>query len=329
MIIKAEAIKRHADYQKCWHAYVQVLRKGRFLLEDPIAISIHGDAPKSFLRIREYIPGHSNRKPRRWQAYIAKVGSKRYPVESFTEHLLTRIGQAFDVVIADSRLMVMGGQVRFLSKYFLRQGRESLVHGLEIFRRYLDDTFVAEVAEKKQEQDFYTFQTVLAAISEIYEPYAPVIMSGLVEMLAFDAIAGNNDRHPLNWGVVVPMAIQKPVVFAPIFDSARGLFWNLDDYQLAKFTHNAPSMDAYVKKSRPQIGFDGMENINHFDLVGAIYQNFPEYRPNLDKLSREECLAQCDIIIEDEFKDLMSSERRHAIRTCLARRFTMFCDSLR
>lgn len=195
--VKPAAIKKYADFQVNWSAVIEPLKKGRYTVESTESLSIHGDAPKSFIKIKEYIPGRANRKIIRWPGYIAKVGSKRYPVESITEHLLTRLGQSLGVVIADSKLRVVAGQVRFLSKYFLAKN-ESLVHGLEIFRRHLDDEMVKAIAATREEQHFYTFQTVLAAITDIYPEHTDLIMRGMVELLAFDAIAGNNDRHPLN-----------------------------------------------------------------------------------------------------------------------------------
>ena len=282
MLIKPAEIKRYGDFQVDWASLLPSIRKGRYTVESTASLSIHGDAPKSFLRIQEYIHGRSGRHPRRWIGYIAKVGSKRYPVESITEHLLTRIGKALGVRVADSHLRIVAGQVRFLSRYFLRRRQESLVHGLEIFRRYLDDDMVNEIAAKKQEHEFYTFETVYEALSEIFPDHVDGIMPDLVEMLAFDALVGNNDRHPLNWGVIAPIANLGRIVFSPVFDTARGLFWNLDDSQLAPYTESIGRLRAYVDRSRPQIGLNDHKSPNHFDLIAHIYSNHPTYRGNLE-----------------------------------------------
>jgi hypothetical protein len=185
----------------------------RYLVQSTSVLSIHGDAPKSFLRIKEYVEGRPRGKPSRWPAYIAKVGSKFYPIESITEHLLTRLGQLAAVRIADSRLLMVAGQVRFLSKYFL-QRNESLVHGIEIFKDHLDVEMVEQIAKRRAEQEFYTFQTVSAAIAEKFPRHRQEIMAAFVEMLAFDALVGNNDRHPANWGVIVPIQQGMPPRFS-------------------------------------------------------------------------------------------------------------------
>jgi hypothetical protein len=118
--VQRQEIKHLADYQKDWRRLIPSLRK--FELEPVKFLSIPGDAPKDFITDGEYRPGHRSRRHRR-ESYIAKVGSKFYPIESITEHLNTRIGQAFGLFIADSKLRMIDGQVRFMSKYFLDRQR--------------------------------------------------------------------------------------------------------------------------------------------------------------------------------------------------------------
>jgi len=44
-----------------------------------------------------------------------------------------------------------------------------------------------------------------------------------VKMLLFDAIVGNNDRHFYNWGLLPTYVTKKKPIFAPIYDTARGV----------------------------------------------------------------------------------------------------------
>jgi hypothetical protein len=52
-----ESIKRKSDFQIAWSEVLPPLVKGRFQIETAGMLSIHGDAPKSFLRIREHSGG--------------------------------------------------------------------------------------------------------------------------------------------------------------------------------------------------------------------------------------------------------------------------------
>ena len=167
------------------------IREGKYFVLNE---TVGGDAPKDFIKLYRY--GESRRYPRRkWSAFIAKVGHKWYPNESVTEHLLTRIGESFGLSIAESCLMRIDGQIRFLSKYFLNE-KEHLIHGAQIFSSYLDDDeFVATVERENQSHELFTFQFVEEAIQGRYPKVADNLLVDFVKMLAYDAIVGNNDRH--------------------------------------------------------------------------------------------------------------------------------------
>ncbi|MEM7657180.1 MAG: hypothetical protein AAF399_13685, partial [Bacteroidota bacterium] len=119
------------------------LRSGYYLL---LNNAIGGDAPKDFIQVYQYGIGRKNT-PSTWPRYIAKVGHKWYPMESITEHLLNEIGNALGVRMAESLLRMAHGQLRFLSRFFLKKN-QSLTHGAEIYSAYLgeqDQTFVDEI----------------------------------------------------------------------------------------------------------------------------------------------------------------------------------------
>jgi hypothetical protein len=225
-------------------------------------------------------------------------------------------------------LRIVGRQVRFLSKFFLSRSN-SLVHGIEIFKEHLDDGLVQEIAEARAEQDFYTFQTVLDAVKEAFPAYCDPIMAGLVEMLAFDAIVGNNDRHPANWGAIVPLKENGPAPrFSPIYDTARALFWNCDETRVARIISSPDLLRSYVERSRPQIGWDwrdGIKKLGHFDLIYLIY---PNYRLILDRLRCYTPLDDCANLVAREFSELMTPQRRKAVIECLRLRHQLYVEAI-
>src|SRR5689334_13713994 len=116
--IRYQEIRKMGDFQAHWSHHIRGIGKTAYDVEELSILTIAGDAPKNFIRVKEYRKGiHATR--RHWAGYIAKVGSKFYPTESITEQLFTRLGQIIGVNIAESQLLIIGGQVRFLSRYFL------------------------------------------------------------------------------------------------------------------------------------------------------------------------------------------------------------------
>ena len=263
-----KAIKYHSDFQTHWHKLIPILKNYQIQSVDFLTIS--GDAPKDFITDKEHRPGHRSKvNPK--DKYIAKVGSKYYPLESVMEQLITRIGQCFGLKIADSKLRIVEGQVRFLSKYFLKSG-EQLTHGAEIYEFSLGKENYAELAESKEEKDFFTFQMTCEAIKTIFPDADEKIILGYIEMLTFDAIIGHNDRHPYNWGVIVPLKKGFKLRFAPVFDTARALFWNIPEKRVVNMLTNKMAFEAYIEKCLPPICWDKKKEVDFFELIGLIWK---------------------------------------------------------
>ena len=332
-VIPLHPIEYEADEQHKWDSLFEEIKPESYRVEPIETLSVPGDAPKDVLRIREDITNQQKTKKaaEEWTVYIAKVGSKWYPIESVTEQIFTRLGQALGFAMADSRLCIVGGQVRFLSRYFLQDGQESLVHGLEIFKEYVGPELADEVARQRNEREVYTFQIVCAAMQERFPEEFAELMRGFVSMLAFDALVGNNDRHPGNWGVIEPLRRNQPRRFAPIYDTARGLFWQNKNEYVSQCLKDPNQLQAYVRKSRPQIGWDGLTNAKrwtHFDLAKHICSEHPEWRELYENVTSSDIETSWRSLCETEFSYL-SAARRDAIGRCLALRQKQLVEAIR
>lgn len=307
-------IRYWADYQQDWTALIPPLRK--YKLEKVDFLSIPGDAPKDFITDCEYRPGYRSRQQRHEQ-HIAKVGSKFYPNESITEHLITRIGQLYGLKVAESKLRTVAGQVRFMSKYFLKRQSEQLTHGAEIYELCLGKENYQQIADKRIERDYFTFQMTCEAVADVFPEAAEKITGGFVEMLTFDALIGHNDRHPYNWGIIVPLYKRRPPRFSPVYDTARALFWNVPERRVRQMLSDEMQFFSYVANCAPPVGWDRAAKIDFFRLLGLIWRRFEPYRKNVAKFLGQSPLQQTVAMIDEEFASLMSAERRALIKKCL------------
>ena len=289
-------------------------------------VTLSGDAPKGFVRIYEYDGKVRRNNPKTWPKYIAKTGHKWYPVESITEHLLNRLGCVFGIRMANSRLGIINGQLRFLSRYFLDVEKETLAHGAEIFAGYLEDqAFVKSVEEANLSREIFTLQFVEQAVAKAFPDEKEAIMGDLVKLLLFDAMVGNNDRHYYNWAVIQPFDKRMKARLSPIYDTARGLFWNASDEQLA-MRIKQKDIARYVKKysdsSKPKLGWKDAGDLNHFRMVKEIYDSqFYITRDEIRHLFSSEMLAGMKETIRKEFGRLLSKERTLMINECLDYRY--------
>lgn len=319
-----KAIKYSADYQLEWKSFIPALRK--YELKKVDFLSITGDAPKDFITDSEYRPGYRSHRQKS-ESYIAKVGSKFYPNESIVEQMITRIGQTYGLRIAESKLRIVAGQVRFMSKYFLNHNVEYLTHGAEIFEFSLGKENYVELQDKKKERDYFTFQMTEEAIKESFPKYEHKIVSGFVEMLTFDALIGHNDRHPYNWAVIVPIKKGVPR-FSPVYDTARAFFWNVAEPRIKQMLSDQQQLEKYIANCQPPIGWDSEQNVAFFHLIGLIWHNFARYRGSIEKFLIESLLTNTLGMIDKEFSHLMTAGRRNLIKRCLHQRHNLLVQTI-
>lgn len=321
-----EEIKGNSGYSRNWHSLLPVLKGKNFYKQK---IEVGGDAPKSFIRAYEYGECRKDR-PSQWTAYIAKVGHKWYPIESITEYLMNRIGEGLGLKMAKSKLVIANNQIRFLSRYFLKPN-EQLVHGAQIYAGYLEDEdFVNAANERKEHEvsrELFTFQFTESAIKGLFPDHHETILDDFVAMLVFDAIVGNNDRHFYNWGIVTHLIDDKSPTFSPVYDTARGLFWNTRENALAAFQEKEKLL-RYVEGSQPRTGWENAKQINHFELVQKIFHEDGRYCKVCQNFLNEGTFHKIECLINAEFQKLMSKSRLELIKKCLKFRIEILLETI-
>jgi hypothetical protein len=315
-MITTPPILNSSGYPIRAHRHCPHLKKTRWFALD---MAMTGDAPKDFLAVYEYGVSRCKRnRQKSWPCYIAKVGHKWYPNESITEHLITRLGQALNIDIADSRIVQVGGRIRFLSRYFLR-GTEYLLHGADIFASYLEDNdkeFVQKIENEGKSPEFFDYNFVAASIREMLPDTAEAILQQFHRMLAFDALIGNNNRHFFNWGVICDQTGRRFSRFSPIFDSARALFWNHSEASLIKLEEGGRSFDEliskYCRESYSKIGANAQGRVNHFALLASILREKPSSGSEFNILAgiRLEPVDLLKELFQGEFARLISPLRQ-------------------
>lgn len=334
MRIPIHDIENFTNGSGLWVSRVPVIKRKDYFLEDR---QIDGDAPKAFVGVYDYgMLGSKHRINRRnWIRYIAKTGHKWYPVESVTELLLNKLGLVFGLEMAESRLAMIGGQLRFMSRYFLNPSSEELVHGADILAGYFNETsqFVEDIDKEKLTREFFTLQVIEYAVSSMFLYEKDDILKELSKLVIYDALVGNNDRHFFNWGVVRSVDNSFRPHFSPVYDTARGLFWNYSEEKIRDVVEVNKTIDAHIKKycknSRPKIGWEGEKNLNHFQLFEKIYKNeFYITQSEIKEILLPSVLDEMLNVIRTDFAQLMSENRIYMICRCLTHRFNLMTGLL-
>lgn len=291
--------------------------------------SIDGNAPKQFIKAYFYRKNSRVRrkKLKSWVSYIAKFAEKWYPHESIIEFLINRIGQAIGIEMNNVKLVIGNGQIRFLSEYFLNKN-ELLIHGAEICGEYLGDLMMAkEIAvNKNTARDLFTFEFIKKSIETVYPNNCKGILLGLIKMVTFDALVGNNDRHFYNWGVIdYKKKTQKQPKFAPVYDSARALMWNISDENIVHYyrVHKSGGRKVlnYLKNAKPRISIEDNKEANHFELMKFLKNKNPHYSNLINEIASKQNERKVLELINKEFEQFFIKERSYLIKLIIKLRF--------
>lgn len=136
-------------------------------------------------------------------------------------------------------------------------------------------------------------------------------------------------------GVITDIKERREPRFSPIYDSARGLFWNDSEATIqGKLFQgkgksekiNQLALTKYMNSSRPKIGWDGWndkDEINHFQLLEQVYRNYPKFGDVCRNLLNAVNLQSILTLLELEFKTFYTPRRFHLIQACIKQRFEM------
>jgi hypothetical protein len=188
-----------------------------------------------------------------------------------------------------------------------------LFHGADIYAGYLccDKLFIDQVEKEKMTQDFFTIEFTKESLEYFYPKEYNSIFDEFMNMLFFDALVGNTDRHVYNWGVVVSISGKNSPYFSKIYDSARGLLWNTTEDDLKKF-NSIEKISNYCNKSKPKIGISKRNNINHFDLVNH-YKSYYISSEKIVQIFKNNLIENVIRNINEKHKFLLSEIRREKI----------------
>ncbi len=272
-------------------------------------------------------------------AFIAKCPRVYGPRECVTEHMIARIGRLLPLKVAKSKLVRLPStgpepDVRFLSRNFLVPGKTALKHGVELVADYMGASRtelneVFNLADKDAERRFYTLETILWVLEwwgRTTDEKRSIVES-FGRMLAFDALIGAQDRHAENWGVIEhPSLPDAPRRFAPIYDTARGLFADHREDKFALIEREGRRLEhvrRYAERSRPVFGCaDGPEKVNHFGLVRYALLKFrAQLRGPISQIVTAYRSSEVERMLEREFGRLISPLRMLYVATLLRVRY--------
>jgi hypothetical protein len=145
-------------------------------------------------------------------------------------------------------------------------------------------------------------------------------------MLLFDCLTGNNDRHYYNWGVITHIKSRHQPYYSPIYDTARGLYWNKDEKFILSLHNDSDKqqnkrIEIYVNKSVPKISIPNNERCNHFQLIEYLKKNKYIKEEHIKRWTNNVSLERTLSILNKDFVKHFTPERRLITNKILNLRF--------
>lgn len=119
---------------------------------------------------------------------------KFYPFEFYSEVIASFLGEMLGLDILKYTVCIFGNKIGCISPNMLLADEE-LIEG-KSYLRAIDNTFMADDKNPKSSYNYQLIQNTFEVLS--LERYLPAFF----DMLIFDAIIGNSDRHQENWGFI-------------------------------------------------------------------------------------------------------------------------------
>ena len=233
--------------------------------------------------------------------YYFKTSLKKeiidYKYEFWSEIIASEVGTLLGFPLLKYDIAFRSPEIGCLSESMNTNGKSTLTEGV----RYLTSFNPSYNPKDKSLKSEYSFQFIERTFDFFN---LGRFINNIVEIIIFDSIIGNGDRHQENWGIITdykipPLLEQKnsPLLrllhklrikkvknityfqggdFSPIYDSGSCLGRELEDVKVRQMIRDSHMLESYIKKGVSEIHWDG-KKLNHFELIRVISEQYPEY----------------------------------------------------
>jgi hypothetical protein len=209
--------------------------------------------------------------------YLFKHSFRRYPEQFWTEIIAYRLGCLLEIpvppafVAFNSHKEVCGSLIEWFLQYPDQPG-ERFNPGGDILSGVIN-SFDRKKGEKHNFISIERYFTVLGKVGLI----DPGWLEYWCDMLLFDALIGNTDRHQDNWGLLWSLRNNMPFVrIAPVFNNGTSLGYEILESKMENFT-NPDRVQTYIKKGRHHLRWqlNDSQQIQHIELILKLLEQYP------------------------------------------------------
>lgn len=221
--------------------------------------------------------------------------------DCWSEKIATELGKVLEIKIQEVDLAKYNNKQGVLVEYSLARSKgEELTEGSILLNEKIEDF---------DEKSTYSY----IIVKEILDQYSKEVYENFLDIIFFDALIGNTDRHCENWGIVETK--EGKIRMISIYDNSSSLGRELHSNTERKknLLEDETKFNNYINGNKSLIiGLEeNKKGISHFLLLKEVLNNNPllieKYKRKLEGLSFEK-IENIVKKIPEEFMDNDSKE---------------------
>ena len=251
-----------------------------------------------------------------------KPGSDETTTEHVSEHLAHQLGDILGVETAKVDLGIREGRVGSMSYVVFRDG-EMLIEGVNFITRK-HPTFDADTLFDSESGRYYS-------IDHFIEMGRIFPKRDWIEMMMFDYVIGNSDRHQSNWAILASVIrddkdIIKDIKIrkSPLYDNGSSLCSFVYSDSIDKyFSADSVPFNALVgSKSKSLIRIDGTRKTTppHETVIKHLLDNYSETSEIAERFISSLTCETIDALLDRYPIEILSEKKNLLIRRYLKRK---------
>lgn len=205
-----------------------------------------------------------------------------------------------------------------------------------IFPKNIDITYGSAILETPTKA--LSLEEIQKRVSQKYYASEDLLQS-FSDMLVFDVLIGNMDRHHENWGICEDKKYKQQLLFdkkqlislrrfTPLFDHGSSLMFELSDRDISQMTDDEEKLHRYIERVKFGFILDTDNNkVNPFKLLEQHIEQkttwAPRIKKSLQKIKKLDLLSLAELIIQMPIPDALeySGQRRSLLYKSLLLRY--------
>jgi len=212
--------------------------------------------------------------------YPREFDGDRVNWEDITEVIAAKLAEILEFNTVKAEVAYRNGKrgclmLHFLTQYGADQGEPG---GPLLASEYQNEYSLLQISDSKKTDLIEQSFSLIEKFS-----YFNIIKEQFLQMIIFDILIGNQDRHPLNWQVLYS---GNESFFGPLYDNGASLGWQLDDIRLKDLLNDEVKMNRYYKRTKVKCGV--LEHVEAPLLATQVLSYCTKRYPDImEKLSRQ------------------------------------------